>query len=205
MPSTTDNFDKVNEADRKELAAFAHFKTCIARGRQDIESTNVIDCVWVRRWKATKLPDGSTRWDVKSRLCGRGFLDKQKFDIDKHSSTATRVSQRMALSFAVQSSFDVESWDISNAFLQGMTFEELGAKARSLGFEAKVHRRIYAKAPANVWRHFREMQVVMLTAPPGQEHKFVLEFVKPAYGLVDAPLLWQLSLLDFLRNSLKGT
>ena len=84
---------------------------------------NLIDAVWVRRWKYDpKLG----RKVIKSRLCGRGFLDKQKFDIQRHSSTASRLSQKLVVSVAqCHDDFDLESWDISTAFLQGLTFEEL--------------------------------------------------------------------------------
>ena len=40
-----ENFAKVNAADRKELEAFARFKTCIAKRTDSLTSTNVIDCV----------------------------------------------------------------------------------------------------------------------------------------------------------------
>ena len=121
------HFAKVDAADRKELEAFAKFKTCIARKAENL--SNIIDCVWGRRWKQAKLSDGATEWQVKSRLCGRGFLDKQRFEVDKHSSTATRMSQRMALSIATQGEHDVQSWDISNAFLQGLSYKELQEKS----------------------------------------------------------------------------
>ena len=32
----------------------------------------------------------------------------------------------------------------------------------------------------------------------------MLDLVKPVYGLCDAPLLWQLGLLDYLRNTMQG-
>ena len=98
-----------------------------------------------------------------------------------------------------------KDWKISNAFLQGLTFAELATKARSLGFEQKAVRRIFAKAPTNVWRHFRELRAQGLVVPAGLEARYVLEFIKPVYGLVDAPLLWQLGLLDYIRNTMKGT
>ena len=127
----------VEAADRKELAAFVKFKCFRARHRLEMVNTNELDCVWVRRWKASTNSDGTTTWIIKSRLCGRGFLDKQKLDIDKHSSTASRISQRIAIFIAVQYDLDVESWDIGNAFLQGLSFEELARKAKDLGYEVK--------------------------------------------------------------------
>ena len=72
---------------------------------------NIVDGTWVRRWSNRK-----TR-TLKCRLCSRGFLDKQKASIDKLSSTASRLSHRLALSLAVQWELCIEAWDISTAFL----------------------------------------------------------------------------------------
>ena len=90
----------VDEADRVELTAFVKF-TC-SRARKAERGDNTLDCVWVRKWKFIQIPDGTTQWIIKSRLCGRGFLDKQKLEVNRHSTTASRMSQRIGVSMAVQ-------------------------------------------------------------------------------------------------------
>ena len=106
----------IEEADHKELLAFAKNKVFRPKRHSSFRE-NVVDAIWVRRWKQTLGPDGKSQvWIVKSRLCGRGFLDSQKNSIQRHSSTASRISQRMIVSIATLYGFDLESWDVSNAF-----------------------------------------------------------------------------------------
>ena len=82
--------DQVREADRSELKQFLKNSVFIKRHRSLLpHQCNLVDCVWVRRWK-----DGK----VKSRLCARGCFDRQKNIIEKHSSTASRLSRRIAIS-----------------------------------------------------------------------------------------------------------
>ena len=90
-----DNWPAVEAADRVELEAFVKFKVFEAKHSSVVENDNCIDAVWVRRWKWITGPDGRRVRIVKSRLCGRGFLDRQKYSIDRHSSTASRLSQRI--------------------------------------------------------------------------------------------------------------
>ena len=111
---------------------------------------NVVDGVWVRRRKDRK------KGIIRSRCCGRGFLDRQKTCIDRHSSTASRLSHKLLCSMAMQLDFKLEAWDISSAFLQGRKFSEISQRAAELGHEVRAHRRVWFRPPANVWRHFSE-------------------------------------------------
>ena len=45
-------------------------------------------------------------------------MDPQKHKLTKHSSAASRLTQRLHVSICVQNDFAIESWDISVAFLQ---------------------------------------------------------------------------------------
>ena len=95
-------------------------------------ATNEIDAIWVRRWKDRKLKI------IKSRICGRGFLDRQKTQVLRHSSTASRLSHRLALQLALQYGYELESLDVCTAFLQGLTFADASKKAKALGFDHSV-------------------------------------------------------------------
>ena len=106
-----DHWPLVDKADRAELDAFVEHGVFAAAHHSSITNGNIMDAVWVRKWKQT-----GDQWIVKSRLCGRGFLDSQKSMIQRHSSTASRLSQRLAASIGVQERFNMESWDVSNAF-----------------------------------------------------------------------------------------
>ena len=86
-----DHADKILAADRKELSQFiknnVFKKTHVSRLPS---GANVVDCVWVRKW--------GRNGEIKSRLCARGCFDRQKQMIEKHSSTASRLSQRLVIS-----------------------------------------------------------------------------------------------------------
>ena len=128
--------------------------------------------------------------------------------IERHSSTATRLSQRLVISLGLCSGIvhvpykdviDTESFDISGAFLQGLEYSELAEMSRSLGYEYRVPRKVYIKPPANVWRHFKRI------AKCPKAYKTVvdwwnqvLECIRAMYGFSDAPLMFQLALLAFL-------
>ena len=64
----------VNQADREEVASFtAHEVFSLERKTPEVD--NVVDGVWVRRWK------NKEKGIIRSRCCGRGFLDRQKTTI----------------------------------------------------------------------------------------------------------------------------
>lgn len=81
----------------------------------------VVDCTGVRKFK--KNPDGPK--EAKSRLCARGFMDAQKAALPTRSATATRLSQRILVSMAAALGFNVESLDVSGAFLKGLSFHQV--------------------------------------------------------------------------------
>ena len=62
---------------------------------------------------------------MKCRLCVRGFLDRQREDMDRYSGTSTRWGQRAVVATAVQRGWNIASLDIAMAFLRGMTFDEI--------------------------------------------------------------------------------
>ena len=118
------------------------------QAKRQMETRNVIDATWVRK---RKYDHKAGKRQIKSRLCGRGFLDKQKFDIQRHSSTASRLSQKLIISTAqCHEDFDLESWDISTAFLQGLTFDELRKRSRELNIHCETIRRVYLAPLENV-------------------------------------------------------
>eukprot|EP00959_Pyramimonas_sp_CCMP1952_P066503 1388380-Pyramimonas_sp.AAC.2 len=59
-------------------------------------SANTIDAAWVRKWKTRSPPV------VKSRMCGRGFMDVQKKGVHRHSQTASALSHRLAMTLGAQ-------------------------------------------------------------------------------------------------------
>ena len=202
----------IEEADYKELQQFIHYEVFRVEQRRNLpRGSNIVDGIWVRKWKTY----GKV---VKSRMCSRGCFDKQKHLIDKHSSTATRISQRVVISSGLTGTMsgydgshyyddpddvDTESLDIQGAFLQGLTFDDLAHRARALGYELKELRDIFVQPPENVWRHFRKMDKApnSFKIPDNKRSQYVLYCLRPMYGFTDAPLLFQLALLCFLIDS----
>ena len=120
----------VHLADYKELHQFVERHVFAGIKRSSLpKNSNIVDCVWVRKWQQKPVV-------VKSRMCARGCFDRQKHLIDRHSSTASRLSQRLVVSMGMVqgliwgSDVDTESLDISCAFLQGWRYEDLERSCR---------------------------------------------------------------------------
>ena len=199
----------VEKADFKELEQFGGFKVFEPTHKDSVKlKANIVDGIWIRKWKVYGV-------EVKSRMCSRGCFDRQKHTIDRHSLTATRVSQRLVIStgmngtmsgyngyeyFDAPDDVDTESLDIQGAFLQGLDYQQLQLQARSLGYEVKEPWQVYVAPPENVWRHFRRMA----SAPNSwkvvnaERALWVLLALRATYGFGDAPLMFQLALICFL-------
>ena len=190
------HWDSFEVSDRSEMKQFVD-EGIFKKVRLDSLPKEVVlvDGTWVRKFK--RNPDNSLK--AKSRLCARGFLDSQKTELPTRSTTATRLSQRLFLSTAATHRFKVRSWDVSGAFLKGFSFkkvkEELGKKGIS-----SPDRRVVLIPPANCWRHLAHYDKQFMLAEE-ELGEYGLECLKPAYGLVDAPLAWQMSLHGTLRDS----
>ena len=194
---TPELWDQVDAADKAEIAQFVNegaFKK-IHKDQITAEMT-VVDARWIRKWK--RHPDRSLR--VKSRLCARGFLDKQKGELTTRSTTATRLSQRILVSHAASdASRTLESIDISGAFLKGFNFEQIREALRQMGIDSP-HRTVIIIPPLNVFRHLAELSD-KFHIPEHQIHDYALLAIKPIYGLNDAPLAWQLCLHNHIKDS----
>ena len=184
---------QVEEADRNEVSQFVQAGAFRKLHRDAFtDDMVIIDARWVRKYKKTN--DGKKK--VKSRLCARGCLDKQKDMLTTRSTTATRLSQRLLLSTAAVFDFQVESWDIAGAFLKGLNFNEIRRMLRKMGVNSPV-RQVVLLPPPNVWRHLASLCPDFAVRDPSQ---WGLLCLKPVYGLNDAPLAWQLCLREYLTE-----
>ena len=198
-----DNWDDVEKADREEIIQFVIEKVWRARHVNSLDGST-IDAIWVRKWKYIRDDLGVVvSRKVKSRLCARGYLDSQKTQIAKRSSTATRLSQRLLLALSVLLGWDVESWDASGAFLKGFPFAQVSEELRKRGIKTP-RRRVYVHPPSNVWRHLRGIPNSGINIGAIQCVWFVLECLKAMWGLNDAPLAWQLCLAQFFLVTMEG-
>ena len=176
-----ENWVEVETAFRKEVKSYKDNATYKVTRRQVI--ANVCSSKWVVKWKST--PEGRI---VKARLTIRGFEDLQN-NLSTFSSTASRWGQRVVCSVAVQRKWTMFTADVATAFLQGLTFKELAAldntEARVIGFVP----------PVGSERYFQELE------PSYVPWRDILELLKPAYGLKDAPKAWRTRLVQVLVST----
>ena len=158
-----------------ELKCFKRFPATQARNR--------VDTRWVFTWKLV-----NNKKIIKCRLTMRGFRDRQ-IDMETFAGTASRSGQRIVNSVVVQENdFVLFSFDVSQAFAKGMTFEELarltGTQLREVEFDL---------SPADIY---------LLRRLPGYADfdpaRETLKMLKPIYGLRDAPRAWRKKLHSVL-------
>ena len=185
-------WDSVEAADNLEIASFVTHEVF----KLDLRSNarNKIDGTWVRRWKTRNPPV------IKSRCCGRGFLDVQRKDVNRHSSTASIISHRLAITYTAINHWTMEGFDVSTAFLRGLKFSEIHDRARALGHEDHENREVWLIPPANVWRHLRLLG--FYTVEHCKRQIFCLALLKAMYGLVDGPRLFQLAFIHYFIHEL---
>jgi hypothetical protein len=194
------NWKLVEEADRKEIKQFVDEKCFKKIHRYAVDGDTVpFDAIYIRKWK--KMPNGTRI--VKTRLCARGCLDRQKHLIPTRSTTATRLSQRLIVSLSVLLGFSLESWDVSGAFLKGFSFDRIKEVFDKMGIRSPK-RKVVIAVPANVWRHFNALEDKALHIDIRDVASWLLEALKAIYGLGDAPLAWQLCLFEFFVVDLQG-
>ena len=191
---------EVEAAMLKELRTWAELK-CFSRKARH-QASNVIDVRWVlkNKWEQPTVDvstggSGTTEAgkpvkSIRARLTVRGFKDTDKGDVDRYAGTSARSSQKVLVSEAVLRGWDICTADISTAFLQGVTYEEL---ARLTG---KKQREVNFYLPAS--------NIPLLQKVPGFEDfnpaKEVLHCDKPGTGLVDAPLAFSIKLSMVTRD-----
>ncbi|CAE7314416.1 RE2, partial [Symbiodinium necroappetens] len=177
-----ENVDRCRRAMVKELLRWNGHKAWL-RGSK-ASARNTLQSKWVLKWKNIQ-----GERDVKARLVVQGFRDTQT--VESYASTTTRWGQRLLLAIAVQQGWPLKSADVSEAFLRGLSFEEL-------------HR-------TGVDKELREVQLLL---PPGSlelirsvlgletfnPESEVLHLLKPGFGLKDAPRLWNLALKRVLKK-----
>ena len=102
----------------KELLGLHDLK-CFKRMPRHL-SHNRVYTRWVMTWKTIDGKKG-----VKCRLTMRGFKDRTT-DLETFAGTASRCGQRVVNTIAAQEdTFELWSFDVSQAFAKGLTFGEL--------------------------------------------------------------------------------
>jgi len=146
---------------------------------------NILDSRWVLKWK---LKNGVKL--IQARLTARGYKDRQSVNMETFSATTSRWGQKLLLVVVMQMGWTLVSMDVSQAFLRGVTFQDLSEETG------------------------KDLRSVQLDLPPGSAVLIrtlkgfedfnpaleCLDLIKPGYGLKDAPRLWNLALTKALNE-----
>ena len=135
--------------------------------RNQLSPEQILRCRWILTWKpiedkGDQIKQGKVR-KAKARLVVLGFLDPALETLPRDSPTMNRQSRMLILQLIASKQWDLFSFDVKAAFLQGSTQE-----GRTIAIEPTIELR---KA-----MNLHESEVCKLA--------------KSAYGLVDAPFLW---------------
>lgn len=192
------HWEAFGASDRAELRQFIEQKVFSRVKLNDMDKDTIfVDATWVRKFKRA---DGELK--PKSRLCARGFLDPQKTELPTRSTTATRLSQRLILACAATHNLELASWDISGASSRGSPSRRSDRHRQTVlrrGITSPS-RKVVIIPPANVWKHLESFDPSCRVEEAELGHVGLL-CNKPAYGLVVAPLSWQLCLHETLRET----
>ena len=166
----------------KELQTWQKFN-CFSR-KPRAQARNIIDCRWVLKWKHELLPDHSTRRIIRARLTVRGFKDVDASGLASYAGTSQRYSQRIVVSEAAVRRWDIATTDVSKAFLQGVTYQELAEMT------GEPLREVNFMLPSGSVPVLQRLEGFESFDPISE----VLHCDKPGTGLVDAPRAFSLKL-----------
>ena len=150
------------------------------------KARNILDSRWVLKWK---MVDGKRI--IKARLTARGFRDAQAQEVSTYAGTATRWSQRLVNMMCAQKRWTLFSADISQAFLRGLTFEQIEQ------MEGEIHREVQMTLPPGSVQVLRQIEGY----EDFNEVTEVLRMLRGGFGLKDAPRLWQKMLQMVLERT----
>ena len=150
--------------------------TVIRMLRNQLPPEEILRCRWVLTWKPIEPSDRDPNHPekhskAKARLVVLGYLDPHLEDLARDSPTLGRHSRMLLLQMIASRCWNLCSFDIKAAFLQGQPQDD-----RIIGLEP---------CPELI----KEMNL-----KPNE----VCRLVKSAYGLIDAPYLWYKALSEAL-------
>jgi hypothetical protein len=190
------HWGEVQAAMLKELQTWSDHKCFSRRPREG--ARNVIDTRWVIKFKmeqsttdvvnhirgGSHSAEPAVKKTIRARLTVRGFKDCERGDIERYAGTSSRCSQKALVSEAVLRGWDLITTDISKAFLQGVTYDELA--------------KLTGERPREVNFYLPASNIPVLRKVKGFENfnpaTEVLHCDKPGTGLVDAPRAFSIKL-----------
>ena len=176
-----ENAEKCRSAMILELQRWNKHKAWVRSPRK--LARNLLQSRWVLKWKEI-----NKQRQVKGRLVVQGFRDRQ--EVSNFAGTTSRWGQRAVLIIATQYNWPLVSADVSEAFLRGLSFEELASEDGS-----KPLREVQLLLPPGAAELLRSLDGMS----DFDERSECLRMLKPGFGLKDAPRLWNLALQRVLR------
>ena len=165
------------DAKRSEIMNWLRTDTVCKMLRNQLSPEEVLRCRWVLTWKPIEPkdqdPKDSKDRKAKARLVVLGYLDPAIDKLTRDSPTLSKHSRMLLLQVLASYGWDLRSFDIKAAFLQGKPQED-----RIIGVEP----------------------VPELIEALGLKSNEICRLTKSAYGLIDAPYLWFKTLNEELHN-----
>ena len=126
--------EEFETAKSAEVANWLNTGTVCRILRDKLPAEQVLRCRWIYTWKPIESPTdqlkaGGRSHKAKARLVVLGYLDPALEEIPRDSPTLGRQSRMLILQLISSMNWDLMSFDIKAAFLQGST------QGRTIGIE----------------------------------------------------------------------
>ena len=160
-------------AKKSEIMDWLKTDTVCKMLRNQLSPEEILRCRWVLTWKPIEEKDRDPKnprdKKAKARLVVLGYLDPSIEKLNRDSPTLSKHARMLLLQQIASNGWDLQSFDIKAAFLQGKT-----QKDRIIGIEP----------------------VPELTEALKLKPNEICRLTKSAYGLIDAPFLWYQTLKE---------
>ena len=167
--------EEFQKAKNKEIQNWLKTNTVTKILRSKLSPEQVLRCRWILTWKPLDPSDidpiTKREHKAKARLVVLGYLDPLITEVPRDAPTLNRHSRMLILQLIASKQWNLQSFDISAAFLQGKPQGD-----RIIGLEP----------------------VPELAEALKMNSQEVCQLTKGAYGLIDAPFLWYTALKDEL-------
>ena len=176
-PSERAEFQAAKESEIQNWIKTGTISTIL---RQQIPEEQILRCRWILTWKPIdnagqedSIQQNAKTHKAKARLVVLGYLDPRIEELPRDSPTLNKTSRMLALQVIASHAWQLRSFDIKAAFLQGQPQAN----------------RITAIDPVPELRRALNLKT-----------SEVCKLNKSAYGLIDAPYLWYCALVSELIN-----
>ena len=171
-----EELEEFQQAKVNEVNNWLKTGTVVKMLRNQLPAEEILRCRWVLTWKPIEMSDRdpsdpNRSAKAKARLVVLGYLDPHLEELSRDSPTLGRHSRMLLLQMISSYGWDLRSFDIKAAFLQGQPQDN-----RLIGLEPCPE------------------LVKAMSLAPGE----ICRLVKSAYGLIDAPFLWYKTLSSAL-------